>query len=374
MSLIDKKKDSTTDVLIKIKFFLINISISLAVYILIFTIGSITMFTCNISKAELFNKQCPPPTDQQTNIEVPINFISNNDIIDKYFDYYSTVTHRPNTVTHRPDKIFQTLRSDNTNNLVFCIDDTSNDFFGIFINTYKETMNFIYNMINQYAIFLNKNMSEIIILWISPLFSFLLFSVLVFISSFYFFFKMIHNSGINIWKNIWELKILKIMISFGWMLLTIFGFVISPIITFCLVLYSIFNILTQTFTKKNVSAEHEHQDEYKLFEKFVDNLNYQKGYNIIIILIICIINVFAFDASIGGVIFALIVIFYVIFYKKLNLPNISSYDWFFHIEYINKHPPTKRIARDVDYSPIDPPIHSPIHQQVRWRKPSGNTF
>lgn len=65
------------------------------------------------------------------------------------------------------------------------------------------------------------------------------------------------------------------------------------------------------------------ENDYKIFDKMVDNLNYQKGYNIILILIICIINVFAFDASIGGVIFALIVIFYVIFYKKLNLSTIS---------------------------------------------------
>ena len=63
----------------------------------------------------------------------------------------------------------------------------------------------------------------------------------------------------------------------------------------------------------------------------VDNLIYKKGYNIIIILMIYIINVFLFNRAICVILFAIIIIFYLLFYKTLNLYGVSL-DTFEYIE------------------------------------------
>ena len=84
-------------------------------------------------------------------------------------------------------------------------------------------------------------------------------------------------------------------------------------------MYAIFNILRQKLQKASDLGS----DGYGIFQKMGDNLYYKKGYNIIIILILSIINVFLFDHSIGGIIFALIIIFYIIFYNNLTLQNDS---------------------------------------------------
>lgn len=358
MSLIDDKKANATDVLIKTKKFLINISISLAVYILIFIIGSLTMFACNVSEAKIFDKDCADINKNIEKVEVPINVIKNTSIITKYFlNKYIDEQHEKSggPISHEDIdanfkiyldenrsndifSIFQILESNkkNKDKLMFCIDDNESKNFGIFTNSIKYTINFIYSMIKLYTTFLNTYISEIFILWISPIFSLLLLIFLIFTSFAYFFYKMIVLSISNIFDSIFTNffketilnKIKQIIIAHAWIYLTIFitifGFVLAPIFSFCLVLYSIFNIFIQNFKKKESESalKNENYGNYGIFQKMADNLIYKKGYNIIIILIICIINVFLFDQSIGGIVFALILIFYYIFYKKLNLQEI----------------------------------------------------
>ena len=107
-----------------------------------------------------------------------------------------------------------------------------------------------------------------------------------------------------------------------------------PVISFFVVIYTIFNILTQKLRKKETDIAITGDGDYGIFQKMADNLIYKKGYNIIIILILSIINVFLFDPSIGGIILGLIIIFYFIFYKKLNLHNIPFSN--FHHYFIKK--------------------------------------
>ena len=83
-----------------------------------------------------------------------------------------------------------------------------------------------------------------------------------------------------------------------------------PIISFIVVIYTIFNILTQKLRKKETDIAITGDGDYGIFQKMADNLIYKKGYNIILILILSIINVFLFDSSIGGIILGLIIIFY----------------------------------------------------------------
>ena len=368
MSLIDDKKNSSADVLIKIKFFLINISISLAVYILIFIIGSLTMFACNISEAKILDKTCPDDgRNPLENVAIPINVISDNNIIKKYLhSKFSDEIARSANMSHdyiddeyidddyiadynddefkrflnKDDNkvttgIFQILESNKSNaeKLLFCVDENENKNFGIFKNSLKYTINFIYSLIKLYSTFLNRYMSEIFILWISPLFSLLFFIFLGVITGAYFYYKLIIISVENIYKKMfnnfftepWLSKLKQIVISniiiIGAIILAIFGFLFSPIISFVVVMYAIFNILTQKLKKKESELAIT-EDDYGIFQKMADNLIYKKGYNIIIILILSIINVFLFDSSICGIIIGLIIIFYFIFYKKLNLHNI----------------------------------------------------
>lgn len=351
MSLIDEKKANATDVLIKTKKFLINISISLAVYILIFIIGSLTMFACNVSEANIFDKDCADINKMIEKVEVPINVIKDTSIIKKYFynkfleensnrqlpqHEYIDAEFKNYLNENNSEIIFQILESNkkNKDKLMFCVDDNESKNFGIFTNSIKYTINFIYSMINLYTRFLNTYISEIFILWISPIFSLLLLIILIFISFAYFFYKMILLSIVNIFDSIFTNffketilnKIKQIIIANAWIYLTIFmtifGFVLMPILSFCLVMYSVFNIFIQKFKKKESEIALKNEN-YGIFQKMSDNLIYKKGYNIIIILIICIINVFLFDPSIGGIIFALIIIFYYIFYKNLNLQGIQ---------------------------------------------------
>jgi hypothetical protein len=368
MTLIDDKKGNSMDILIKIKRFLTNISISLAVYILIFIIGSLTMFSCNISEAKILDKICPdngnPPLEK---VEIPINVISDNNIITKYLNnkflvendktnfasmsheytaqYFTNFLNSPEN--RDTNEIFQILESNksNANKLLFCVNENENKNFGIFKNSLKYTINFIYSLIKLYSTFLNNYMSEIFILWVSPLFSLLFFIFLIIISGAYFYYKLIYISVVNIFQKVftnfftesWLMKLQQILISniiiLATIIVTIFGFLFIPIISFLVVIYTIFNILTQKLTKKD--SDIAITDDYGIFQKMADNLIYKKGYNIILILILSIINVFLFDSSIGGIILGLIIIFYFIFYKKLNLHNIPFSN--FHHNIIQKN-------------------------------------
>ena len=218
MTLIDDKKVNATDILIKIKKFLINISISLAVYILLFIIGSLTMFSCNVSEAKILDKICPDDVNiPLQKIEIPINVISDNNMINKYFNNkYIDENENSASVSHEEiargfrlflnrddnkdrNEIFQILESNKSNaeKLLFCVDENENKNFGIFKNSVKYTINFIYSLINLYSTFLNNYMAEIFILWVSPLFSFLYFIFLILISGAYFYYKIIYISIIN---------------------------------------------------------------------------------------------------------------------------------------------------------------------------------
>ena len=368
MTLIDDKKVNATDILIKIKKFLINISISLAVYILLFIIGSLTMFSCNVSEAKILDKICPDDDNiSLQKIEIPINVISDNNMINKYFNNkYIDENENSASVSHEEiargfrlflnrdenkdrNEIFQILESNKSNaeKLLFCVDENENKNFGIFKNSVKYTINFIYSLINLYSTFLNNYMAEIFILWVSPLFSFLYFIFLILISGAYFYYKIIYISVVNIFQKVftnffnesWLLKLQQILISsiiiLVTIILTIFGFLFIPIISFIVVIYTIFNILTQKLRKKETDIAITGDGDYGIFQKMADNLIYKKGYNIILILILSIINVFLFDSSIGGIILGLIIIFYFIFYNKLNLNNIPFRN--FHHNLIQKN-------------------------------------
>lgn len=368
MTLIDDKKVNATDILIKIKKFLINISISLAVYILLFIIGSLTMFSCNVSEAKILDKICPDNDNiSLQKIEIPINVISDNNMINKYFNNkYIDENENSASVSHEEiargfrlflnrdenkdrNEIFQILESNKSNaeKLLFCVDENENKNFGIFKNSVKYTINFIYSLINLYSTFLNNYMAEIFILWVSPLFSFLYFIFLILISGAYFYYKIIYISVVNIFQKVftnffnesWLLKLQQILISsiiiLVTIILTIFGFLFIPIISFIVVIYTIFNILTQKLRKKETDIAITGDGDYGIFQKMADNLIYKKGYNIILILILSIINVFLFDSSIGGIILGLIIIFYFIFYNKLNLNNIPFRN--FHHNLIQKN-------------------------------------
>lgn len=368
MTLIDDKKVNATDILIKIKKFLINISISLAVYILLFIIGSLTMFSCNVSEAKILDKICPDDDNiPLQKIEIPINVISDNNMINKYFNNkYIDENENSASVSHEEiargfrlflnrdenkdrNEIFQILESNKSNaeKLLFCVDENENKNFGIFKNSVKYTINFIYSLINLYSTFLNNYMAEIFILWVSPLFSFLYFIFLILISGAYFYYKIIYISVVNIFQKVftnffnesWLLKLQQILISsiiiLVTIILTIFGFLFIPIISFIVVIYTIFNILTQKLRKKETDIAITGDGDYGIFQKMADNLIYKKGYNIILILILSIINVFLFDSSIGGIILGLIIIFYFIFYNKLNLNNIPFRN--FHHNLIQKN-------------------------------------
>jgi hypothetical protein len=368
MTLIDDKKVNATDILIKIKKFLINISISLAVYILLFIIGSLTMFSCNVSEAKILDKICPDDVNiSLQKIEIPINVISDNNMINKYFNNkYIDENENSASVSHEEiargfrlflnrdenkdrNEIFQILESNKSNaeKLLFCVDENENKNFGIFKNSVKYTINFIYSLINLYSTFLNNYMAEIFILWVSPLFSFLYFIFLILISGAYFYYKIIYISVVNIFQKVftnffnesWLLKLQQILISsiiiLVTIILTIFGFLFIPIISFIVVIYTIFNILTQKLRKKETDIAITGDGDYGIFQKMADNLIYKKGYNIILILILSIINVFLFDSSIGGIILGLIIIFYFIFYNKLNLNNIPFRN--FHHNLIQKN-------------------------------------
>jgi len=368
MTLIDDKKVNATDILIKIKKFLINISISLAVYILLFIIGSLTMFSCNVSEAKILDKICPDDVNiPLQKIEIPINVISDNNMINKYFNNkYIDENENSASVSHEEiargfrlflnrddnkdrNEIFQILESNKSNaeKLLFCVDENENKNFGIFKNSVKYTINFIYSLINLYSTFLNNYMAEIFILWVSPLFSFLYFIFLILISGAYFYYKIIYISVVNIFQKVftnffnesWLLKLQQILISsiiiLVTIILTIFGFLFIPIISFIVVIYTIFNILTQKLRKKETDIAITGDGDYGIFQKMADNLIYKKGYNIILILILSIINVFLFDSSIGGIILGLIIIFYFIFYNKLNLNNIPFRN--FHHNLIQKN-------------------------------------
>lgn len=330
MSLIDKKKDAMGDVLIKVKVLLINIIISLALYILIFIIGSITMFACNVSQAKMFDVKCNNTgvliNDELIIEKIPINIINDSSIINKYINNNTSNNENASQIT----QIFQILESHkkNEDKLKFCVNQEENKYFGIFKNSIKHTVNFIYDIIIWYSNFLNNNISEIFILWLSPFFSFLFFMFLLFIAGFYLSYRLILNSCINIFNNVFTRffeinifsRILQIMISFLWILLTLFGIAITPIITYGLVLYSIFNILTQKFKKE---ANNSTRYNYGIFQKMVDNLIYKKNYNMILMLFLCVLNVFLFDFLAGFIIFALILIFYYVFNNKFNLSEIS---------------------------------------------------
>lgn len=366
MTLIDDKKGNAMDILIKIKRFLTNISISVAVYILIFIIGSLTMFACNISEAKILDKICPDDSKYPLeNIEIPINVISDYNIITKYLNIKFTDENESSAkISHEyladgfkrfldrdenkdTNEIFQILESNKSNaeKLLFCVDDDENKNFGIFKNSLKYTINFIYSLIKWYSTFLNNYMSEIFILWLSPLFSLLYFIFLIIISGAYFYYKIIYISVVNIFQKVftnffnepWLNKLQQILISniiiLFTIIVTIFGFLFIPLISFFVVIYTIFNILTQKLRKKE--SDIAIRDDYGIFQKMADNLIYKKGYNIIIILILSIINVFLFDPSIGGIILGLIIIFYFIFYKKLNLHNIPFSN--FHHYFIKKN-------------------------------------
>jgi len=368
MTLIDDKKVNATDILIKIKKFLINISISLAVYILLFIIGSLTMFSCNVSEAKILDKICPDDVNiPLQKIEIPINVISDNNMINKYFNNkYIDENENSASVSHEEiargfrlflnrddnkdrNEIFQILESNKSNaeKLLFCVDENENKNFGIFKNSVKYTINFIYSLINLYSTFLNNYMAEIFILWVSPLFSFLYFIFFILISGAYFYYKIIYISVVNIFQKVftnffnesWLLKLQQILISsiiiLVTIILTIFGFLFIPIISFIVVIYTIFNILTQKLRKKETDIAITGDGDYGIFQKMADNLIYKKGYNIILILILSIINVFLFDSSIGGIILGLIIIFYFIFYNKLNLNNIPFRN--FHHNLIQKN-------------------------------------
>lgn len=325
MSLIDKKKGNNTEVLIKIKLFIINIIISLAIYILIFTIGTITMFTFNLSHAKLLNPGCNSNTDT---VPIPINIITDNKTINEYKT--STGSTEDNI-----KKIYQLIEPNinNDNKLGFCIDPKENKNLGVFTNSVKETVNFIYGMIDWYATFYQYyNISEIFILWGSPLFSFLFFGCIIIASILYLFYKIMLNSMINIFNNVFTfdfvtntlfVKLTQIIISFWLIVLTICVFFLIPIpiftsFTFGIILYSIFNILTQKFKKIRGSGSESENNDYGIFQKMADNLIYKKGYNILLLLVICIINLFLFDRSIGGITFAVILILYYIFYNNLH--------------------------------------------------------
>lgn len=339
MTLIDDKKYKNSNVLSTIKNFIINVSISLAIYILIFIIGSLTMFACNVSQAKILDKNCLNTSENAEKETIMINIINDNTLIKEYLTSKKNGTSLQDNIT----SIFQLLTSDkpNNNKLGFCINDNTNknDNFGIINNSVKETINFIYSRINWYTTFLNNHISEIFILWISPFFSFLFFAVLIFISCFYLSYTVIYNSAKNIFKTIFSFQsnhslqsifniIKESIISFGIIILLIFVFLLTPIISiisFGLVLYSIINILTQKFKQNHSNSD------YGIFKKMVDNLIYKKGYNIIIILMIYIINVFLFNRAICVILFAIIIIFYLLFYKTLNLYGVSL-DTFEYIE------------------------------------------
>jgi hypothetical protein len=335
MTLIDDKKYKGSNVLSTIKSFIINVSISLAIYILIFIIGSLTMFACNVSQAKILDKNCPNTSTSENaqKEKIMINIINDNTLIKEYL---TSKKIREDNIK----SIFQLLTLDkpNNNKLGFCIHDNhnKNDNFGTINNSVKETINFIYGRINWYTTFLNNYIPEIFILWISPFFSFLFFAVLIFISCFYLSYTVIYNSTKNIWNSIFKISfsfkdifniLREIIISFGLIILLIFVFLLTPIISiisFGLVLYSIFNILTQKFQKINdTNTNVESNSDYGIFKKIVDNLIYKKGYNIIIILIIYIINVFLFNRAICVILFTIIIIFYLFFYKTLNLYGVS---------------------------------------------------
>ena len=350
MTLIDDKKSNGMDILIRIKRFITNIGITLAVYILIFIIGSLTMFACNVTDAKYLEYAC---SNYDINEKNPI-FWETYTKINKMYVKEEVMN---NDETQRNIKeIFQYIgnKMDNDETLPFCVNYEENTNFGIFENCIKYTINFTYMLIRWYTTFLNKYISEINILWWSPFFSFLFFIFLVLISGAYFYYKIISISVVNIFRKVftnwfnesWLLKLQQILISniiiLVTIILSIFGFVLTPVISLMIIIYTFFNILTQKLSKYDKSG----QSEYGIFHKMADNLIYQKGYNIIIILILSIINVFLFHRPIGGIIFALIIIFYVIFYKKLILQDKSVSDFVFdlpeeslHSNHINYFPP-----------------------------------
>jgi hypothetical protein len=326
------------------------------------------MFSCNVSEAKILDKICPDDVNiSLQKIEIPINVISDNNMINKYFNNkYIDENENSASVSHEEiargfrlflnrdenkdrNEIFQILESNKSNaeKLLFCVDENENKNFGIFKNSVKYTINFIYSLINLYSTFLNNYMAEIFILWVSPLFSFLYFIFLILISGAYFYYKIIYISVVNIFQKVftnffnesWLLKLQQILISsiiiLVTIILTIFGFLFIPIISFIVVIYTIFNILTQKLRKKETDIAITGDGDYGIFQKMADNLIYKKGYNIILILILSIINVFLFDSSIGGIILGLIIIFYFIFYNKLNLNNIPFRN--FHHNLIQKN-------------------------------------
>jgi hypothetical protein len=387
MTLIDDKKGNAMDILIKIKRVLINISISLAVYILIFIIGSLTMFACNVSEAQYLSTTCESngiklkTPDRSSNIKINsifddriVSYFVKTKILDAndrvkqnvvtstktYKELQADLTNILNSNTHsnqhldtlntykelnkvasQYNEIFEVLDNNilNDETLKYCVNKNENNFFSILTNNNKNTMNLIYSFIERYTIFLKDHFSEICILWISPFFSFFVFGFLILIVAIYFPFQLISSSIVNLWNNIWETvpsaftlngsniiqNVKQIIISFFWILVSIIWLITGPIVTFFLILYSLFKILTQKLRKRQTSVPTSNNaPNYGIFQKMADNLIYKKGYNIFIILIICIINVFIFDTLIGGINFALIIIFYYIFYKKLTLYNVST--------------------------------------------------
>lgn len=330
MTLIDEKKGITTKVLGQVKSFVINTIISLALYMLIFTIGSITLFACNVSEANMFVVACNGIKNISTPREVEINIIKDDNIIENYLEGKNI-----NVDKSSVKSISQILEPPTPNNLLFCVRDEDNKYFGIFKNSVKNTINFIYYMILWYTKFLYSNIADGYILWFSPFFSFLFFSFILFISGFYFAYKVIENSCKNMFNNIITkfanititdiiFRIVEVIISFWWIiLLLLFGIGIIPIITYFLVLYAVFCILTQKFRKKEFENTSNTKYNYGIFQKMADNLIYKRGFNIIIILIICVLNIFLLDAIVAVIILILLIIFYFIFYKNLNVDGMT---------------------------------------------------
>jgi len=355
MTLIDDKKTNSMDILIRIKRFITNISITLAVYILIFIIGSLTMFACNVTDAKYLDRKCYNYSDVK-NEKQPIYWETYTKINTMYVK--ESVTNNDDETQRNIKEIFQYIgnKMDNHDTLPFCVNHEEDTNFGLFENCIKYTINFTYMLIHWYTTFLNTYISEIIILWWSPFFSFLFFIFLLLISGAFFYYKIISISVVNIFRKVftnlfnesWLLKLQQILISniiiLVTIILSIFGFVLTPIISLMIIIYTFFNILTRKLSKYDKSG----QSEYGIFHKMADNLIYQKGYNIIIILILSIINVFLFHRPIGGIIFALIIIFYVIFYKKLILQDKSVSDFVFELPEKSLH------ANDVYYYPENP--------------------